>query len=114
MSQDWKSLYRKKEEREAETYTEAAMDHFVNPRHLGHVDQPHGLGRVGDPDCGDYLELSLRLDDRQNVADIGFMVQGCAGAISTSSMVTERSLIPKVGGTKVPWLRARNTAPARM
>lgn len=90
MTQDWKKLYRREEEADdALAYTDTAIDHFLHPRNVGRVEDYDGYGKVGDPECGDYLELTLKLGGPDVITDIGFLVQGCAGAISTSSMVTE-------------------------
>lgn len=98
MTQDWKSLYKKRKEpvEQCETdeeggpiqYSDLAMDHFVNPRNVGRVENWDGLGVFGDPSCGDSLEMTIRLE-QDRIVEIGFMVYGCAGAIATSSMVTE-------------------------
>ena len=88
MTRDWKSLYKPCGENEVEGYSKTAIDHFTNPRNVGRIDEYHGQGSFGDPQCGDYMELTIRLD-KDNICDIGFLVYGCAGAIATSSMVTE-------------------------
>jgi len=98
MTQDWKRLYEKKQAPidEYETdergspiqYSEKAMDHFVNPRNVGRIENWDGFGCFGDPACGDSLEMTIRLK-QERIVEIGFMVYGCAGAIATSSMVTE-------------------------
>ncbi len=69
-------------------YTEIAMDHFMNPRNVGTLDDANGRGSAGDPECGDYLEIAIKAEN-DFIKDIKFMVHGCAGAIATSSMVTE-------------------------
>lgn len=79
-------------------YSEIVMDHFVNPRNVGIVVNANGRGIAGDPECGDYLEITINVksdntdvvkDKPYYISDIKFKVHGCAGAISTSSMVTE-------------------------
>lgn len=88
MTRDWKSLYKTKESQEFKEYSAIAIDHFSNPRNVGRIKDYHGLGSFGDPKCGDYMELTLQLED-DRIKNIGFLVYGCAGAIATSSMATE-------------------------
>jgi nitrogen fixation NifU-like protein len=53
------------------------------------VEGYHGIGSFGDPSCGDSLEMTVRISDDDFVTDVGYLVYGCAGAIATSSMVSE-------------------------
>lgn len=69
-------------------YTDIAIDHFTNPRNVGVIEDANGIGVAGDPDCGDYLKIFIKVED-DFIKDIKFQVHGCAGAISTSSMTTE-------------------------
>ena len=64
------------------------FDHFTNPRNMGLVENPNGIGRYGDPECGDFLIVSLRVE-KGVIEDIGFMCRGCSAAIATSSVMTE-------------------------
>ena len=69
-------------------YTDLVMDHFSNPRNVGEVDDPDGIGEVGNPVCGDVMRITVKVaDDR--IADIKFKTFGCGAAVATSSMVTE-------------------------
>ena len=69
-------------------YSEKVMDHFRNPRNVGTLDDPDGVGVVGNPVCGDLMEIHIRVrDDR--IEDIRFKTFGCGSAIATSSMITE-------------------------
>jgi len=69
-------------------YSEKVMDHFHNPRNVGKMDNPDGVGTVGNPVCGDVMKLYIKVaDDR--IADARFQTFGCGAAIATSSMVTE-------------------------
>jgi len=64
------------------------MDHFMNPRNVGVIENPDGYGKVGNPVCGDLMEIFIRV--RENVIeDIRFRTFGCGSAIATSSMVTD-------------------------
>ncbi|HHT70587.1 MAG: Fe-S cluster assembly scaffold protein NifU [bacterium] len=69
-------------------YTEKVMDHFTHPRNVGEIDNPDGVGQVGNPVCGDIMKISLRIKD-DRIEDIKFKTFGCGAAIATSSMVTE-------------------------
>jgi nitrogen fixation NifU-like protein len=64
------------------------MEHFRNPRNMGEMENPDGVGEVGNPVCGDIMKIFLRIQDNR-IADIRFLTFGCAAAIATSSMVTE-------------------------
>ena len=69
-------------------YTDKVMDHFKNPRNVGDMENPSGMGKVGNPVCGDVMELYLKIEDGR-IADAKFKTFGCGAAIATSSMVTE-------------------------
>lgn len=70
-------------------YTEQVMDHFQNPRNMGEVEEPDGVGEVGNPQCGDVMRITIKVDDEERIEDIKFKTLGCGAAIATSSMVTE-------------------------
>lgn len=70
-------------------YTEQVMDHFQNPRNMGEVEEPDGVGEVGNPQCGDVMRITIKVDDQEHIEDIKFKTLGCGAAIATSSMVTE-------------------------
>ena len=69
-------------------YSEKVMDHFRNPRNVGEMENPDGIGRVGNPICGDVMELYVKIRDGI-IVDAKFKTFGCGAAIATSSMVTE-------------------------
>src|SRR4030043_1324495 len=69
-------------------YSQKVMDHFCNPRNVGEMEKPDGIGHVGNPVCGDIMELYIRVDD-SIIVDAKFKTFGCGVAIATSSMVTE-------------------------
>ena len=69
-------------------YSDKVMDHFKNPRNVGDIENPDGVGHVGNPVCGDIMELYIRVKDNI-ITDAKFKTFGCGAAIATSSMVTE-------------------------
>ncbi|MDD3898185.1 MAG: Fe-S cluster assembly scaffold protein NifU [Syntrophomonadaceae bacterium] len=69
-------------------YSEKVMDHFMNPRNVGNVENASGVGEVGNPTCGDIMHIEIAVKD-DKIEDIKFKTFGCAAAIATSSMVTE-------------------------
>ncbi len=71
-----------------EQYSEKVMEHFRNPRNVGEIENPDGVGKVGNPVCGDIMELQIKVEDGV-IVDARFKTFGCGAAIATSSMVTE-------------------------
>ena len=69
-------------------YSEKVMDHFRNPRNVGVMENPSGVGKVGNPICGDVMELFIKVENNI-ITDTRFRTFGCGAAIATSSMVTE-------------------------
>jgi len=69
-------------------YTEKVMDHFEHPRNVGTIENPDGLGKQGNPVCGDVMELAIKVNN-DIIEDIKFRTFGCCAAIATSSMITE-------------------------
>ncbi len=69
-------------------YSEKVKDHFMNPRNMGEMENPDGIGVVGNPVCGDVMKIFIRVVDGR-IIDIKFQTFGCAAAIATSSMITE-------------------------
>jgi len=64
------------------------MEHFINPRNVGEVEEPDGVGEVGNPVCGDVMRITIKVVDGR-IADIRFKTLGCGAAIATSSIITE-------------------------
>jgi len=69
-------------------YSEKVMEHFARPRNVGEMENPDGVGKVGNPVCGDIMNLYLRVKDGV-ITDATFKTFGCGAAIATSSMTTE-------------------------
>jgi nitrogen fixation NifU-like protein len=69
-------------------YSEAVMDHFMNPRNVGQLADADGVGTEGNPVCGDIMKIYIKVKD-DRIDDIRFQTFGCGAAIATSSMVTE-------------------------
>ena len=69
-------------------YSKKVLEHFANPRNVGEIEQPDGVGEVGNPVCGDVMKITIKVKDNR-IADIRFKTLGCGAAIATSSMVTE-------------------------
>jgi NifU-like protein len=70
-------------------YTDKVKYHFLNPKNVGKIDNPDGVGEVGSLACGDALRLFFKLDDQGKIADVKFQTFGCASAIASSSALTE-------------------------
>jgi NifU-like protein len=70
-------------------YTDELKDHFFNPRNVGEVEKPDGVGEVGSLACGDALKLTFKLDENGRITEAQFKTFGCASAIATSSVLTE-------------------------
>ena len=71
-----------------ERYSEKVMEHFRNPRNVGEIKNPDGIGHVGNPVCGDIMEMYIKVENNI-IVDAKFKTFGCGAAIATSSMVTE-------------------------
>ena len=69
-------------------YSEKVMEHFRIPRNVGEMENPDGIGHVGNPVCGDIMELYIKVNDG-TITDTKFKTVGCGAAIATSSLVTE-------------------------
>ena len=72
-------------------YSKKVMDHFTNPRNVGLIENPDGFGKVGNPVCGDLMEMYIKVEN-DIITDIKFKTFGCGSAIATSSMVTELAI----------------------
>lgn len=69
-------------------YSEKVMDHFMNPRNVGEIENADGVGQVGNPKCGDIMKMYLKIENNV-ILDAKFKTFGCGAAVATSSMATE-------------------------
>ena len=69
-------------------YSETVMDHFMNPRNVGEIENPDGIGEEGNPVCGDMMTFYIKVKDNR-LEDIKFKTFGCGAAIAVSSMASE-------------------------
>ena len=69
-------------------YNPILLDHFQNPRNAGRLGDANGVGFLGDPDCGDFMCIFVRVDEWQ-VKDISFLCRGCPASIASASATTE-------------------------
>jgi len=65
-----------------------SVEHFLNPRNVGEIENPDGVGTVGDPECGDYFKVWIRVEG-DLLAEVKYKVFGCPAAIATCSMMSE-------------------------
>ncbi|MCJ7806016.1 MAG: Fe-S cluster assembly scaffold protein NifU [Clostridia bacterium] len=72
-------------------YSEKVMEHFTKPRNIGELNEPDGVGEVGNPVCGDMMKFTIKVKDNR-LADIKFLTFGCGAAIAVSSMVSEMAM----------------------
>jgi len=73
---------------ENEMYSDKVLEHFKNPRNVGEIPDADGVGKVGNPVCGDVMFIYIKVKD-DIITDIKFKTLGCGAAIATSSMITE-------------------------
>lgn len=70
-------------------YSDKVMDHFNHPRNVGELEQPSGVGTVGNAKCGDIMRMYLDIDEDGIIREAKFKTFGCGAAVATSSMATE-------------------------
>lgn len=69
-------------------YSEKVMDHFMNPRNVGEIEDADGVGQVGNAKCGDIMKMYLKIENNI-IVKAKFKTFGCGAAVATSSMATE-------------------------
>ena len=69
-------------------YSEKVMDHFMNPRNVGTIEDASGVGEIGNAKCGDIMKIYLKIEN-DIIVDVKFETFGCGSAIASSSMATE-------------------------
>lgn len=72
-----------------EIYTKKVLDLFKKPHNYGRMKNPDGVGKVGNPRCGDVMWLYIKIGKNEIIKDIKFETFGCVAAISTSSIITD-------------------------
>lgn len=71
-------------------YTKKVIEHFTRPHNYGKIENADGIGRAGNPVCGDIMKIYIKIDEKKKtIKDIKFETLGCAAAIATSSMITD-------------------------
>ena len=75
-------------------YSKKVMQHFMHPKNMGEIKNPDGIGKVGNPRCGDIMWVYIKVSkdkksQKEKIKDIKFKTFGCAAAIATSSMITQ-------------------------
>ena len=69
-------------------YSDKVMDHFMNPRNVGFIENADGVGEIGNAKCGDIMKIYLKIEN-EIIVDCKFETFGCGSAIASSSMATE-------------------------
>jgi len=72
----------------SDMYTKKVLDHFRNPRNMGKIKNPDGVGTVGNLSCGDIMTIYIKVKD-DKISDIKFQTYGCTAAIASTSIATE-------------------------
>lgn len=75
-----------------DSYSDLVLDHFRNPRNMGEISDPSGVGQVGNPVCGDVMKMYIKVGQKEGqeyIEDVKFQTLGCGAAVATSSMATE-------------------------
>ena len=72
-------------------YSDKVMDHFLNPRNVGQIEDASGVGEVGNAKCGDIMKIFLDIED-EIIKDVKFQTFGCGSAIASSSMAKGKSI----------------------
>jgi len=77
------------------SYSKEVMKHFLKPKNIGEIKNPDGIGKIGNPICGDIMWVYIKVDKNEKIKDIKFKTFGCAAAIAVSSMLTQLKMLRK-------------------
>lgn len=72
-------------------YSKEVLEHFLRPKNAGVIDDPSGVGMIGDPDCGDSLQLFIRVDG-DRITDVKYLIRGCPAAMAVASALSELAI----------------------
>jgi len=85
-------------------YSKKVMEHFNKPKNMGEIKNADGVGQVGNPACGDVMEIFIKVNKnkagKESIKDIKFKTMGCVAALATSSMITELAKRKTLAGAK--------------
>ena len=77
-------------------YNDTVMEHFLNPKNVGEMEDADGTGIYGSPVCGDMMQIQIKVDENNVITDAKFKTFGCGSAIASSSMATSMIIGKKV------------------
>lgn len=69
-------------------YTDEVLQHFREPKNVGTIDDANGIGTIGDPSCGDALQLFIKVEN-DHLVDVKYLIKGCPAAIAVASAMSE-------------------------
>ncbi len=72
-------------------YSKKVIEHFQNPRNVGFIEDAHGIGEIGDPDCGDFMRVYIKVEN-DILTDIKYQIKGCPASIACASVMTELAI----------------------
>ena len=69
-------------------YSKEVLEHFLRPKNAGRMENPSGMGMIGDPECGDSLQLFIRVEE-ERITDVKYLIRGCPAAMAVASALSE-------------------------
>lgn len=72
-------------------YSEKVIEHFKNPKNVGMIENANGIGEIGDPTCGDFMKVFIRVED-EVLRDVKYQIRGCPASIACASAMTELAM----------------------
>ena len=72
-------------------YSEKVIEHFKNPKNAGMIDDANGIGEIGDPSCGDFMKVYIKVEN-DVVSDVKYQIKGCPASIACASAMTELAI----------------------